>query len=419
MQRGVLAVAAATIVCGGCFLVLRSIAASGYDVADVVLLTAAAALVLTATATLFSIRANLLANRTAGEVVRLARSVDSAITEMTGRSERDVADLRELGARLSREVEVLMAADRIADRAPSRAKAAEPPAPSIAPARDNIVSLRNPKTDRPEEDASASASKARAKASNFELPVQRAFAADALELSLQPVVSISMGSATGFDVFAHFEREDGTSFDLRRLPSPLPNVSQAGFERWLIAGAVDAVRRQRGFVGEDMPFYAQVSEALLGDDVELQRLLRAFADAPDAIRDVVLTLPGTILEKPGRYAEALGLIDEAGLRVAADGTTGSRDGLARLSREGATCLRLPADRLLGRVKHGRSAAPARLIEMAESFDLPIVAVDVATDEDAVTLIDLGVGLMTGERFSGPRKLRSGDVQDARDRAASS
>ena len=38
--------------------------------------------------------------------------------------------------------------------------------------------------------------------------------------------------------------------------------------------------------------------------------------------------------------------------------------------------------------------------------MTIIAVNVANDEDAVSLIDLGIDLMAGPRFGGPRRLKA-------------
>ena len=38
-------------------------------------------------------------------------------------------------------------------------------------------------------------------------------------------------------------------------------------------------------------------------------------------------------------------------------------------------------------------------------DVTIIAVNVANDEDAVSLLDLGIDLMAGPRFGGPKRLK--------------
>ena len=43
--------------------------------------------------------------------------------------------------------------------------------------------------------------------------------------------------------------------------------------------------------------------------------------------------------------------------------------------------------------------------MIADAGMEIIATDVGSDEDAVSLIDMGIDLMTGERLSPPRRIR--------------
>ena len=55
--------------------------------------------------------------------------------------------------------------------------------------------------------------------------------------------------------------------------------------------------------------------------------------------------------------------------------------------------------------------------MAADAGIDVIATDVHSDEDAVSLIDIGVDLMTGERLSAPRRLKTdaaGAMQGAPD-----
>ena len=65
-------------------------------------------------------------------------------------------------------------------------------------------------------------------------------------------------------------------------------------------------------------------------------------------------------------------------------------------------MKIAAERLLDRAKV-RKGAPtgAALVEMADGAGIDVIATDVQSEEDAVSLIDMGVDLMTGERLSRP------------------
>ena len=73
--------------------------------------------------------------------------------------------------------------------------------------------------------------------------------------------------------------------------------------------------------------------------------------------------------------------------------------------EGLAFVKIGANRLLDREKPRHRTVPAStIIESAEADGLLVVATDVANDEDAVSLIDLGLDLMAGPRFGSPSGL---------------
>ena len=398
MQRGLIAVAAAALLCGLCFYALTRIVAEGAALEQVVLLTCAVTLLLAVTATGFSIRAMLRARAASTEMTRLARSVDTAMRDLSARSDRDRATIDEMSAFVTRELE------QIASRPQPRGKSSA----EAAPQRNNIVALPAARKARSEQ-IELPSPPARPEQTGFELAVQRAFAAGQPELSLQPIVSISQGAATGLEVYAHIERDDGMSIDLQRLPSSLPGLSQAAFERWLVIASIEAARHKVGAASESMPLHIQISEALLSDSDELAVVMEAFRQWPAATKAIVLSLPSAILERGARHVEALEMLVDAGVRMAAESWSGAKEGIDRLRRNGVSVIKLSADRLLGRTKLSKPAMSAtRLVEAASAADFLVIAINVANDEDAVSLIDLGVNQMTGNRFSGPRRLKSPD-----------
>jgi EAL domain-containing protein (putative c-di-GMP-specific phosphodiesterase class I) len=158
-----------------------------------------------------------------------------------------------------------------------------------------------------------------------------------------------------------------------------------------------------------LPLHVPISEALLSESDELDRVLSALGEHRDAAKGIVLSVPAVLIERHARYAEAVETLAGTGVRLAAEGWSGNKDGLEKMKRNGVVLLKLSADRLLGRTKLAKATNTAiRLVEVASALDIPVVAVNVANDEDAVSLIDLGVTLMTGNRFSGPRRLRPRD-----------
>jgi EAL domain-containing protein (putative c-di-GMP-specific phosphodiesterase class I) len=102
------------------------------------------------------------------------------------------------------------------------------------------------------------------------------------------------------------------------------------------------------------------------------------------------------------------------IRLAAEDWSGSQAALDTLKAAGVGAVKVAAARLLDRVKQ-RKTQPngASLVEMAGDAGMEIIATDVESEEDAVSLIDMGVDLMAGERLSAPRRLKTDAIAGRR------
>lgn len=397
MQRGFLAVVTAIVVCGLCYLGLRVAASSGESVDDIVLMTCGATLALAGIAALFSVRAFIRAGSVQRDLATLSRSVDAALRDLSARGHRETAELGELRTMVKNELELF------SSRAPAsrRASVSAEQAP-----RDNIVAISSSRRQREESQEPPAPAAKSAPRTGLEAALKRAMSAGQPEISLQPIVSISQGAAIGFEVFAHLVADDGEEFDIQKLPSSA-SAMQGAFERWLVLGAADALLRQVIASSDGLPLHVPVSEALMSDSDGLSAVIEALRHSSRVSDGLVLSLPQAVVERNARFAEAVDLLAETGVRLAAEGVTGNREALEKMKRSGVSLLKLHADRLLGRVRPSKSAPNAvKVMESAAALDLTVIAADVENDEDAVSLIDLGVNLMTGSRFSGPRRLRA-------------
>jgi cyclic-di-GMP phosphodiesterase TipF (flagellum assembly factor) len=164
-----------------------------------------------------------------------------------------------------------------------------------------------------------------------------------------------------------------------------------------------------------MPLHVAVSSALLDDGLEFATVLDIFKLHPAVAKSVVMSLPAELMES-GQHKAALDLMSGLDIRFAAEDWSGSKADLDKLKNAGVGVVKLTADRLLDRIKP-RKGQPngATLVEMAGDAGVDIIATDVQSEEDAVSLIDMGVDLMTGERLSAPRRLRT-DVMSGAKRA---
>lgn len=222
-----------------------------------------------------------------------------------------------------------------------------------------------------------------------------------VELSLQPIVSIASGEACGFDVF-RWIGTGGTGIDVRRIAEPPVGLSLAGFERQTVEAALRTGRRRLGTV--DAPLHVAVSAAMLTSAADVERIADMLRLYPAMQRSVMLSFDAALLRVPSPSAEALATLADAGFGFALEADQQPFGSL--LADPAIRFARLPVSRLIsrGRPRKGRLAG-LPLLEEANAAGIPVIAEDVASDEEAMLLLDLGVDLMSGTRFARPRRLK--------------
>ncbi|MBX3569913.1 MAG: EAL domain-containing protein [Rhizobiaceae bacterium] len=399
MQRALMTVAAALLVCGAGYLLLGFFVDNGAHPEKLVLFTAAITLVLAALAAAFSARALLRASALRAEMARLTRSVDMAVAALTARGDRDASEVRALKDRVAEEV--------------SRLSAGHAPAAGEA-ARTNVVMLPARRRFRPEIVASQGAAGVEPTGTEIVPAIEEIMRAGPPRIGLRRIVSVARAEATGYDVLARVMPAGGPPEDIDRLPETAGDEASAAFSRWLLAGAVDAAHRSLADEPRALPFHVSLCEALLDDGRELAGAVDLLASAPEIATQIVLVVPGSILQsKGGDHDDALGLLARTGVRFAAEGWDGTAEGFLGLQARGIASVRVSCDALLRmRDDPASSASPVAMIEMAALAGMPLVATGVATDRDTIAVIDLGVAQMTGSRFARPlppaqRRRRSG------------
>lgn len=380
--------------------VLQVSRAQGTDAAAVEsTLLPIAALVVAAISVAVAAMALRNARKAQADFLRFSRSIEMALRDLSSRTERDAASIGELNRKIADEIEALTgmaAAQPQPGEAPGAARRVDAPARPVAvPA----ASERAPEAEPLAPEA-----------------IRQALAADvaagSLEVSLQPIISVAQGAATGFEVHAHVE-PNGRPLDIRRIAQPLPGLDQAAFEAALVRSALSASRRQLGTASERMPFHIAISEALLGACAEVEAIAELASVHRGLPASLVFSVPAGLLAAGGETRERLDRITAAGFRLAVEGWDGARTELAEVKARGAHFLKVPVNRLLDRERsRRRQLAGAEIAGAAAEAGIAIIATAVSRDDDAVGLIDLGVDLMEGERFSGPRRVRSSAAREA-------
>jgi cyclic-di-GMP phosphodiesterase TipF (flagellum assembly factor) len=402
MQRILLAIGGAAAFCAAVTFLLQIAISRGLPATDIVLVTASATLLLSLGAAAFAYRAFNRANLVAAELERLTRSMDAAIKDVSLRGDRDAAKLAELNAAVSGRLDAL--SERLA---PVEAAG---DADEDRPAADTEASAPVRKSRQSPADALAPDPVG---APGVDIALRRMMAGGQADLSLQPIIAAGRGEAGGFEVHFHVQPEEGKPVDIRRLQQQVADVDSAAFERLALVAATEAARRGLGEIGERKPLHVAVSSALLEDGLEFATVLDIFKLHPALAKSVVVSLPAELVES-GQHAAALELLSGLEIRLAAEDWSGSQSALDELKKAGVGAVKIAAARLLDRVKP-RKGPPngMALVEMAEKAGVDIIATDVESEEDAVSLIDMGVDLMTGERLSPPRRLKTDAVAGRR------
>jgi cyclic-di-GMP phosphodiesterase TipF (flagellum assembly factor) len=395
MPRGLSVVASAALLCGLCYYFLQGMVGSGRALEEIVLATCAAALALAAVAAAFSLVALVRANASDKDIRRLALSVEAALRDFSARSDGDAVTIGEIDASLSRRLDALSAS--LAARHP------------IKPARSATVVPHPAIRLQPVEAGPEAAGDAALRAA-----IQRTLAADRIELDLQPIVSISQGMAVGHEAVGLVEPAGGEPVRLGRADFDLPGISAAACERLMVFAAAAAVERRSGHAGEATLLHIAISGALLDHGSEFAAVLTLLGQHPALARSIILSVPAAAIAD-GQHGQALALLAETGARLAAEGWSGSPEELEAMRGHGVSMLKFPAAQLLDQPPASAQAAEA-LLSRAAAANLQVIATDVAGDEDAVRLIDLGVNLMTGPRFAG-RSSHGPEVADDAERFA--
>src|SRR5262249_32641469 len=144
-------------------------------------------------------------------------------------------------------------------------------------------------------------------ASALEAAYRAAVAKAELDISLQPIVSVRLSAAAGFEVFGSLPVEGGQRIDLRRPAEPAPPAESAAFERILLHSGLQAGRMQLGAATVTLPLHIAISEALLSDGKEFSAVLDLLQFYPDLVRCFVLSIPGGLMSS-AQHQQALGLL---------------------------------------------------------------------------------------------------------------
>ncbi|WP_170314648.1 EAL domain-containing protein [Aquibium carbonis] len=323
------------------------------------------------------------ARRAHAELRRLSRGLDAALASLDARAKSADAERLLLEERLRTEIDTIALRGASASLAPLQADII--PYPAISAKR---------KGDKPDP------------ADAVEIALARVLADDELELSLEPIVSVSRNAGVAFEVHVCLEL-NGVTHHIHRLSAAGRHVERQAFEKAVVLRAAEVARRRLGGKDDRAPLHCPVSEELLLNATACAEIAALVTMQPALADQIVISVPAHLLiASTGAVAAGIDTLSASGLGFAAEGWDKPAAGIRLLRDRGTVALKAEAGRLLDRQKARRgSASGAEMVAAAKADGLAIVARGIRNDEDAIELLDLGIDLMMGPHFAKPKRLR--------------
>jgi cyclic-di-GMP phosphodiesterase TipF (flagellum assembly factor) len=278
------------------------------------------------------------------------------------------------------------------------------PAPTPWPAAqeppDAPAPIRRPIPPRP-------VSRAPAPWAESEAEIVRAFEVDALEIHLQPVVTLPQRKVTAYEALARL-RVDG------RLIEPeafLPVLERYGrtteLDRRMLQRASIVVRHLARRGSETMLTYG-LSPLSLFEPGLLRELARTVTDDP-ALAGLVIALPQASWNGLDGGQRGLLLPLRGRIGFSLDRTDDLRFDVAQLAGLGVGQVKVPADMLLRPVADRRLLSDIAIQDLAPALaraGIRLVATGVTDEADVPDLIDLDIPYAQGAAFAAPRPVRA-------------
>ncbi|TXN41595.1 EAL domain-containing protein, partial [Methylobacterium sp. WL7] len=240
-----------------------------------------------------------------------------------------------------------------------------------------------------------------------EAEIVRAFEADALEIHLQPVVTLPQRKVSAYEALARL-RVDG---ELTEPEVFLPVLERYGrtteLDRRMLQRAAIVVRHLARRGSETMLTYG-LSPLSLFEPGLLRELARTVADDP-ALAGLAIALPqaswqgldggqrGLLLPLRGRIGFSLDRADDL------------RFDVAQLAGLGVGQVKVPAELLLRPGSERRRLSDIAIEDLAPALaraGIRLVATGVAEEADVPDLIDLDIPYAQGAAFAAPRPVRA-------------
>ena len=243
---------------------------------------------------------------------------------------------------------------------------------------------------------------------DVEAGLRRAVEEGAFELLYQPEIHLASGRLVGVEALLRWDHP------LRGLVAPasfLAVAEECGLivpiGRWVIEEAArQAARWQAEWPAVDFTLWANLSARQLADGALAERTLAALSAAGAQPSRFGLEVTETVLMADLRESsKVLGLLREAGVRVAVDDFGTGYSSLAYTRRLPIDTLKLDRMFVAGLARHpGDAAIVAAVATMAHGLDVDLVAEGVETASQVEALCRLGYEVGQGYYFARPTQV---------------
>lgn len=264
----------------------------------------------------------------------------------------------------------------------------EPPGGRLTGVRPKVIEGGKGKPEHGRSDAAAAEDALLLALDNHDLPV-----------SLEPVVELRSSTVAAYRAHATLAAADGASVNIRRLTGKHAGIDPTRFDMELFHAAASVCRRFQDTVTETTPILCPLGPDTLASAKDLRKIIAMATSLAQVKSVLVFDLPAAAFAREGVMATGATLLMEAGLRIAVEGGMKREEAKNAADRfEFDFWSMKAADILLDgppqMPNRGNSAKAAQ-----------VIALDLHEDHEVVAMIDAGVTLVCGPRFSEPKAVK--------------
>jgi cyclic-di-GMP phosphodiesterase TipF (flagellum assembly factor) len=245
--------------------------------------------------------------------------------------------------------------------------------------------------------------------------VREALAANRVDLSLQPVVSLPQRRTVFYESFSRLRDESGRMMmPAEYLPAAEPEGLVSAIDNLLLFRCVQIVRRlakQERKVG----IFCNISLASLADEVFFPQFLEFLSENRDTASGLIFELGQAAFEARGSVeARNMAKLADLGYRFSIDKVTDLSLDFADLARSDVKFVKISASVMLdqltemdGRLtlKAQNDIDPVDFAQLARRYGVEVICEKIESERQVVDILEFDVAYGQGHLFGEPRAIR--------------